>query len=92
MLLKLLFRSYLVLFRNYSSETILQKLFWDLQELFCDLEKLFCDLQKLFRDLQKLCCDFQKLFRDLQRLIRDLQKANFGKYSSELLQCCSQFA
>ena len=36
-LLKLFFRNYLVLFRNYSSETILQKLFWDLQELFCDL-------------------------------------------------------
>ena len=53
-LLKLFFRDYLVLFRNYSSETILQKLFGGLQKLFRDLQKLFCDLQKCFCDLQKL--------------------------------------
>ena len=33
--------TYLVLFSNYSSETILQKLFGDLQKLFRDLQKLF---------------------------------------------------
>ena len=53
-------------FRNYSSETICQKLFWELQELCCDLQKLFRDLQKLFRDLQKLFRDFQKLFYDFR--------------------------
>ena len=47
--LKFFFRNYLVLFRNYSSETILQK-------RCCDLQKLFHDLQKLFGDLQKLIC------------------------------------
>ena len=57
---KLLFRNYLVLFRNYSSDTILRKLLRALQKLFCDLQTLLCDLKKLFRGLQKL---FWKLFQ-----------------------------
>ena len=40
-LLKLFFRNYLVFFRNYSSETILQKLCRALQKLFRDLQTLF---------------------------------------------------
>ena len=48
-LLKLFF-NYLVLFGNYSSEIILQKLFRDFQRLFRDLQKLYCMLLNiLFR-------------------------------------------
>ena len=67
-----------LLFRNYSSETILgssenilrsSETISLLQKLFRDLQKLFRDLQK-FCDLQKLFCDFQKLFRDLETIPR----------------------
>ena len=52
------------------------------------LPQLFGTLPQLYSSETIL----QKLFWDLQELFCDLQEANFRKYSSELLQCCNQFA